>query len=108
MSNYCLIESRDPFDSADAASCQRMAAELARAGHHVQLFLVQNGVLSARRGAQGTGLGTLTAAGVEILADEFSLRERGIASDALATGVHAAPLDTVLKALTSGAKTLWH
>ena len=42
-----------------------------------------------------------------MLADEFSLRERGIGGG-LTEGVASAPLDTVVDQLADGAKTLWH
>ena len=48
------------------------------------------------------------ASTVTVLADEFSLRERGINSDRLAEGVKAAPLDVVVDQLAEGRKALWH
>ena len=72
------------------------------------LFLVQNGVLPARQGAQSGGLADVAAAGVEILADEFSLRERAIPTDGLIAGVAAAPLDVVIDQMAAGSKTIWH
>jgi intracellular sulfur oxidation DsrE/DsrF family protein len=73
----------------------------------VTLFLVQNGVFPARRQAPG-GLEALARARVEVLADDFSLRERGIARDRLAAGVRAAPIETVIDRLAEGRKALWH
>ena len=108
MARYLLIESRDPFESNDAGYFYRLAASLARKQHQVTLFLVQNGVLPARANAAAVGLAELTAAGVEILADEFSLRERGIVADRLATSVAAADLDAVIDRLADGHTTLWH
>jgi len=43
-----------------------------------------------------------------VLADEFSLRERGIAANRLAGGVSASPLDVVVDQLAEGRKALWH
>lgn len=108
MANYLLIESRDPFESADSARYCDLAAGLARNGDKVTLFLVQNGVLPARRGARSGGLADAAAAGVEILADDFSLRERAIPADGLIAGVAAAPLDVVIDAMAAGSKTIWH
>ena len=108
MANYLLIESRDPFESADSAHYYNLATGLAGNGDKVTLFLVQNGVLPARRGAQSGGLADAAAAGVEILADEFSLRERAIPADGLIAGVAAAPLDVVIDAMAAGSKTIWH
>lgn len=108
MANYLLIESRDPFDSNDVSNYYRLAQDLAREGNQVTLFLVQNGVLPARRGARAPGLAETARAGVEVLADEFSLRERGIPADRLVEGVAAADLGVVVDRLAAGAKTFWH
>ena len=108
MTGYLLIESRDPFDSATTGGFASLAENLAKAGHAVTLFLVQNGVLPARHGARPGPLAALAGNGVEILADEFSLRERGISPNRLVAGVKAAPLDLVIDRLTDGRKALWH
>lgn len=106
--SYFLIASRDPFDSNDAANFCELAKGLRQSGATVTLFLVQNGVLPARPSTKSTLLSDLAAAGVEVLADEFSLAERGIAKERLARGITAAPLDAVVDALAQGRKTMWH
>lgn len=106
--SYLIIQSRDPFQSTEAQRCYDAAVSLASQGQKVTLFLVQNGVLAARRGAQSGPLEVLSAAGVEVLADDFSLRERGIAADRLCAGVRAAPIETVVDRLAEGRKAIWH
>ena len=108
MAKYLLIESRDPFDANDVANFYDLATGLARDGNDVSLFLVQNGVFPARPGSRSAALSAVAEAGVTVLADEFSLRERGISSDRLASGVTPAPLDTVIDQLAEGRKALWH
>lgn len=108
MTKYLLIESRDPFESNDVAYYYDLATGLAQEGNPVTLMLVQNGVLPARRSSRSKALEALADAGVEILADDFSLRERGIATNRLAAGVKPAPLDIVIDHLAEGRKTLWH
>jgi predicted peroxiredoxin len=109
MSGYLLIESRDTLESSDVTSFYELATGLAGQGEPVTLFLVQNGVFSARRGARmAAALDAVTTAGVEVLADDFSLRERGISSERLAPRVTAAPLDAVVDRLVEGRKALWH
>jgi sulfur relay (sulfurtransferase) complex TusBCD TusD component (DsrE family) len=108
MPKYLLIESRDPFDSNDTRFCSDLATQLAAAKHEVTVFLVQNGVLPARSGARSADLTKLTGAGVTVLADSFSLKERGIDETRLAAGIAAAPLDAVLDALAEGAQVIWH
>lgn len=108
MGLYLLIESLDPFESNDTAQYYELAANLAHARNGVTLFLVQNGALAARRSPRAAALGRLAEQGVEVLVDEFSLRERGIPRDDLAPGVRAAPLDVVIDRLAEGWKALWH
>ena len=108
MAKYLLVESRDPAETNDVGYFYDLATSLAGAGHTVTLFLVQNGVFPARRSAMSEPLGRAAQTGVEVLADEFSLRERGITSDRLTSGVKPAPLDVVIDHLTEGRKALWH
>lgn len=108
MGRYLLIGSRDPFDSNDAKNLYDLASGLTRQGNEVTLFLVQNGVLPARPSANSAALTDLANAGVEVLADDFSLKERGIAADGLAEGVQAASLDVVVDQLADGRKAIWH
>jgi sulfur relay (sulfurtransferase) complex TusBCD TusD component (DsrE family) len=106
MAQYLLIESRDPFESNDVGYYYDLAKGLVKGGNQVTLFLVQNGVLPARPSAHSAALGALARIGVTVLADDFSLRERGIAQ--LAEGVAAASIDVVVDGLAAGHKTLWH
>ena len=108
MSKYLFIESRDPYESNDVPAYYDLAAGLAREGETVTVFLVQNGVLAARKGEKGELIEKLAKAGVEVLADEFSLRERAIASGRLVAGVKTSALDVVVDQLEEGRKALWH
>ncbi len=106
--DYFLIASRDPYTHASARRCYELAAQLKEEGKSVTLFLLQNGVLPARPSVGSQPLTDLARSGVRVLADEFSLRERGIGASSLAAGVEAAPLETVIEALEHGAQALWH
>jgi hypothetical protein len=108
VAKYLLIETRDPFDSGDAAFYRDLARQLAAEGNQVTLYLVQNGVLPARPGARIAGLDELVRAGVEVLADDFSLRERGISAGRLQAGIKPSPLDVVIDGLAEGCKVIWH
>ena len=108
-SQYVLIESRDPFDSADTAFVVDAATGLRHRGSPVTVFLVQNGVLTTRAGARGSQIPRLTQAGVTVLADDFSLRERGIEPGEMNPGVREAPIETLVDLLTrAGTKAVWH
>ncbi|MCG8358623.1 MAG: DsrE family protein [Kiloniellales bacterium] len=108
MSGYLLIESRDPFDSNDVHDFFALASGLAKQDGAITLFLVQNGVLPARAGSGFAALSRLAQAGVEILADDFSLRERGISHNRLVSAVKPASIDIVIDRLGEGRKALWH
>ena len=106
--DFLFIASSDPIGTAHAADASDLALHLAQAGKQVGVFLIQNGVVPARRGARWDGLDTLVRAGVRIQADAFSLRERGVAAEALADGVEASDdLTPILDALGSGARVVW-
>jgi sulfur relay (sulfurtransferase) complex TusBCD TusD component (DsrE family) len=106
MADYLLIESRDPFESNDVGYYYELAKGLVEGGNQVTLFLAQNGVLAARPSAQSAALSALVRSGVTVLADDFSLQERGITK--LAEGVTSAPIEMVVDHLAAGHKTLWH
>jgi len=106
MAEYLLIESRDPFESNDVGYYYDLARGLVEDGNQVTLFLVQNGVLAARPSNHSARVDALARIGVTVLADDFSLQERGIAK--LAEGVAAAAIDVVVDHLAAGHKTLWH
>ena len=78
MNNYLLIGSRDPFESNDVGYYYKLSKGLVGGGNEVTLFLVQNGVLAARPSAHSAALTALYQSGVKVLADDFSLSERGI------------------------------
>lgn len=107
MAKYLLIESRNPWESGDVAYLYGLARDLAGSGNEVTLFLVQNGVMPARKGARDDGLAEL-AGKVEVLAAGFSLRERAIGRDAVMQGVTVSDVDAVVDLLAGGAKAIWH
>src|SRR5262249_26319829 len=111
MATYLLIESRDPFEYADTNYFYDLARDLAQRGNDVALFLIQNGTLLAREGASPDKLAELrqAAPGVRLLADEFSLRERGIRHERLARGVEVSDVDGLVDLLVQpGCKPVWH
>jgi sulfur relay (sulfurtransferase) complex TusBCD TusD component (DsrE family) len=108
VSQYLLIASRDPHTTTSAGRCYELASALADEGNDVTVFLVQNGVLPARPSPASGELTALARRGVRVLADDLSLRERGIPETALAEGVAAAAIDAVVDALAGGARVLWH
>jgi sulfur relay (sulfurtransferase) DsrF/TusC family protein len=109
MTNYLFIESRDPFESRDTRFVEETAIALKERGHEVTVFLVQNGVLASRRNARDSYLAGLTDAGINVLADDFSLRERGIERAELRPSVQPSSIETLVDALAQeNTKAIWH
>jgi len=106
---YVLIESRDPFDSADTWFVADTATALRARGRAVTVFLVQNGVLASRAGVRLSHVPRLAEAGVTVLADDFSLRERGIERCERTGGAQEAPIERLVDlVMRPGAITIWH
>lgn len=111
MGKYLLIESRDPYEYGDPHYFYGLACDLAKRGNDVAFFLVQNGVLVARSGARPDKLAEIKrlAPSVRVLADEFSLRERGIKREATVPGVEVTDIGTLVDLLVDdGRKAIWH
>jgi len=107
MSSYVFIESRDPFESRDTRFIEETAIAVKERGHDVTVYLVQNGVLAARMSARR--LGRLAEAGVTVLADDLSLRERGITAEELAPSIRESGIDALVEAIVQkNTKALWH
>jgi predicted peroxiredoxin len=111
MAKYVLIESRDAFEHGDASYFCNTAKDLASAGNEVTMFLVQNAVLMARKGAQRNPIESILKgrAKVQVLADDFCLQERAIKSSALLPGIGVSNVDHLADLLAQdGVKAIWH
>ena len=109
MTNYLFIECRDPFESTDVKFVAETAAALKQRDSEVTVFLIQNGVLAARRNAVGSHLPQLAKAGVRLLADDFSLQERGIQSAELLPGIQQSNIDALVDILVrEDTRAIWH
>ncbi len=109
MSNYIFIETRDPFTSTNTRFVADTAAALQKNGNNVTVFLIQNGVLTARKQAQVSPLTQLAEAGVTLLADDFSLRERGVLAEELSHVVQPSDIERLVDLLIAeNTKAIWH
>jgi sulfur relay (sulfurtransferase) DsrF/TusC family protein len=109
MTHYMFIESRDPFESRDTRFVEQTVAALKQRGHQVTVFLVQNGVLAARKNSRDTSLARMVAAGVNLLVDDFSLCERGIQPAELGVGIERSDIEKLVDALVQeNTKAIWH
>lgn len=107
MTDYLFIETRHPSESRDVEHTFELAAKLVALGNRVTTYLAQNGVLAARAGAGCPAFSAAKNAGVTLLADDFSCRERGIAPDELDAGISPAPIEVVVDRLVAGARAIW-
>ncbi len=107
MANYLIIASEDPFENRRAERMRDLATSLTRRGGTVSVYLAQNAVFGARRSSRGRHCSTLITECVDVLADDFSLRERGIDHKALLPGVKVASLDVVVARMAHGWKAFW-
>jgi len=109
MPNYVLIESRDPLEYQDVSGFYDLARDLSTAGNPVTFFLVQNGVAPTRRGCRFERVPELQHAGVTVLADDFSLRERAIPTAKLHDNVKVSNVDALVDLLMQDdTKAIWH
>lgn len=109
MSNYVFIESRDPFDSPDTNSVSKAAVALRKEGHTVTVFLVENGVLGARKQATQSQVPAIVEFGVTVLADDFSLQKHGISLEECAPGLQAGSMAHLIELIVKeNTKAVWH
>jgi|SRR5688500_6339311 len=109
MANYLFIESRDPFESRDTRFVEETATALKQRGNDVTIFLLQNGVFASRQNARNSNLAGLAQTGIRILADDFSLLERGITTAELVSGIQPSDIETLVDLLVQrDTKAIWH
>jgi sulfur relay protein TusB/DsrH len=88
-----------------------LAEQLREAGHEVRLYLIQDGVFAARRKFEAGEklLGAAKAKDVALLADDVSLRQRGITGPRLADAVRVSTVDELVDLLMEKSdKAVWH
>ena len=109
MSRYVLVETKGPADGGEYAF--ELGRQLRKAQHDVTIYLLQNGVFTARRTYQA-GAALVEEAGrngVKLLVDAISLRQRGVVADRVAHGVSEAEMKDVVELLIDHSdKAIWH
>ena len=93
MAEYVLVGSQDPYETADGRRLYELAGDLVDGGDEVTVFLVQNGVLPCRAQAVAANSVSTLASRANVVADEFSLRERAIPVADVVGGVRVAGID---------------
>ena len=101
MKRFLVVESRDLTEYTSGTTLMSLVEGLGKSGDEVVLFLLENGVIAARKGADaGQGLSRLSDRGTRIFAEDVSCRARGIT--ALADGVRESSLDFLADAIAGG------
>lgn len=109
MSRYLLVETKGPLDGGEYAF--ELGKQLRDEQHDVTVYLLQDAVFTARRSfSRGeTLLADAKRHDLRVLADEVSLRQRGVAGDRLSSGVHTSNMSDLVDLLMERSdKAIWH
>jgi len=108
MARYLIVETRDFSEYTSGQYIQKVARKLKEDGNEVTLFLVENGVIAARKGAEiGKGLVDLLSRGAKVFAEDISLKARGISQ--LTDGIAQSNMDQLADLIAEGSdKVLWY
>jgi len=109
MGQYLLIESKSPMDGGGFSF--EVGSQLKALQHDVTIYLVQDGVFAARKRFEAAErlLADARAHRLTVLADEISLRQRGINGARLAEAVRASNMDELVDLLMERSdKAIWH
>ena len=108
MARYLFIESTDPLSNYEDIEWYRYISALSESGHHVSIYYVNEGVTATRAGARTNLPFSMIASGVNLFADEWSIRERGMTDSLLIDGIEITSTFLIVDALASGDHVVWH
>lgn len=101
MARYLIVASRDMTEYTNGPSLAELSDNLRTEGSDVFFFLIENGVLSARKDCrEAIRLSELSGRGVRVMADDVSCRVRGI--DRLHPGIALSSMDELADAISEG------
>ena len=105
---YLLVTSRDLQEYSGSDFILQTATGLKKQGNEVTLYLIENGVLAARKGAAiAKHLSETAKSGVKVLAEDSSLQTCGVTE--LADGVTSATIDTLADLVLDGSdQVIWY
>ena len=107
MAKYLIVGSRDLMEYKESDFALNMASALKKKGHETTLFLIENGALSARKGSEVSAkLTALSKEGVNVLAEDLSLKMRGVKDRA--EGVSESTMDILADLILTGEKVIWY
>lgn len=108
MAKYLIVNSRDLQEYTSGEYIQNLAGKLQQKGNEITLFLIENGVLSARKGNEvGKNLTALTKQGTKVMAEDVACRARGITE--MGEGITQANIDQLADLVIEGStKIIWY
>ena len=109
MAQYLLVESKNPLDGG--AHSFELAKQLRELQHNVTIYLIQDGVFTARKRFEAGEklVAEAKAKNLTLLADEISLRQRGITKERLSETVRVSTMDELVDLLMEKSdKAIWH
>ncbi len=109
MARYLLVESKDPSEGGEYAF--DLGKQLRELHHDVTIYLVQDAVLAGRRRFEGGKklLDDATRERISVLADETSLRQRGLIDGRLSPSVRVSNMGELIDLLMEKSdKAIWH
>lgn len=108
MKRFLVVGSRDLTEYVNGQYIPLVVETLREKGHDVTLFLLENGVISAREGSKmGQVLNDLSSKGARILAEDVSCRARGVRR--LVPGIGLSNLDVLADGIADGYDNiLWY
>ncbi|MGH7561915.1 MAG: DsrE family protein [Gemmatimonadales bacterium] len=109
MARYVLVETKSPLEGGRYAF--DLGKQLRELKHDVTVYLLQDAVFAARRRFEA-GETLVTEAktdGVKVLADEVSLRQRGLTGERLSGAVMVGNMGELADLLMERSdKAIWH
>jgi predicted peroxiredoxin len=109
MAKYVLIETKSAANGGEYAF--EVGGQLRGLNHDVTIYLLQDGVFTARRTFRaGAALrAQAQARGIRLLADEMSLRQRGLQGERIAHEVAVSNMGELVDLMMERAdKAIWH
>ena len=109
MAQYLLVESKNPLDGG--AYSFELAKQLRELQHNVTIYLIQDGVFTARKRFEAGEklVAEAKAKNLTLLADEISLRQRGITKERLSETVRVSTMNELVDLLMEKSdKAIWH
>lgn len=107
MSNYLIINSKDPHNDKSLDQDLSFMQDLLRNGHRVELMLIQDGVYASQENVKIADVEKFMDIGGRVFVDDFSLKLRNLDSSGVKEGVVINSIAIVVEALLDKYKVIW-